>query len=135
APDKPLQDSDLVDLRNAAQEAQERAQTAAAALEPQLASVQARVAELGQPAEGIKETPDVAAQRAELTRNSSMLDAQIKLARLIAVEAQQAGDQILKLRRTQFQAELGVRTDSILARPFWTELRNQLPQDVRRLQP
>ncbi|HWK70690.1 MAG TPA: DUF3772 domain-containing protein [Burkholderiaceae bacterium] len=135
APDKPLQDSDLVDLRNAAQEAQERAQTAAAALEPQLASVQARVAELGPPAEGIKETPDVAAQRAELTRNSSMLDAQIKLARLIAVEAQQAGDQILKLRRTQFQAELGVRTDSILARPFWTELRNQLPQDVRRLQP
>src|SRR3546814_2766351 len=74
---------------------------------------------LGQPAEGIKETPDVAAQRTELTKNSSMLDAQIKLARLIAVEAQQASDQILKLRRTQFQAELGVRTDSILARPFW----------------
>src|SRR3546814_17813425 len=64
-----------------------------------------------------------------------MLDAQIKLARLIAVEAQQAGDQILKLRRTQLQAELGVRTDSILARPFWTELRNQLPQDLHRLQP
>src|SRR3546814_3160936 len=90
---------------------------------------------LGQPAEGIKETPDVAAQRTELTKNSSMLDAQIKLARLIAVEAQQASDQILKLRRTQFQAELGVRTDSILARPFWTELRNQLPQDLHRLQP
>lgn len=135
APDKPLQDHDLVDLRNTAQEAQEQAQAAAAVLEPQLTSVQARMAELGQPAEGIKETPDVAAQRAELNKNSSMLDAQIKLARLIAVEAQQAGDQILKLRRSQFQAELGVRTDSILARPFWTELRDQLPRDLRRLQP
>jgi potassium efflux system protein len=135
APDKPLQDHDLVDLRNAAQEAQEQAQGAAAALEPQLASVQARMAELGQPAEGMKEAPDVAAQRAELTKNSGLLDAQIKLARLIAVEAQQAGDQILKLRRTQFQAELGVRTESILAPPFWTELRNQLPRDLRRLLP
>ncbi|HEY9573497.1 MAG TPA: DUF3772 domain-containing protein [Pusillimonas sp.] len=135
APDKPLQDHDLVDLRDTAQEAQEQAQAAATTLEPQLTSVQARMAELGQPAEGIKETPDVAAQRTELTKNSSMLDAQIKLARLIAVEAQQASDQILKLRRTQFQAELGVRTDSILARPFWTELRNQLPQDLHRLQP
>src|SRR3546814_5836153 len=84
------------------------------------------MAELGQPAEGIKETPDVAAQRTELTKNSSMLDAQIKLERLIAVEAQQASDQILKLRRTQIQAELGVRTDSILARPYCTELRTQL---------
>lgn len=135
AADKPLQDHDLVDLRNTAQEAQEQVQAAAAVLEPQLTSVQARMAELGQPAEGIKEAPDVAAQRAELSKNSSMLDAQIKLARLIAVEAQQAGDQILKLRRSQFQAELGVRTDSILARPFWTELRDQLPRDLRRLQP
>jgi potassium efflux system protein len=135
APDKPLQDQDLVDLRNKAQEAQEQAQGVAAALEPQLTGMQARMAELGQPAEGVKEAPDVAAQRAELTKNSSMLDAQIKLARLIAVEAQQAGDQILKLRRTQFQAELGVRTDSILAPPFWTELRSQLPRDLRRLQP
>ncbi|MGB3289145.1 MAG: DUF3772 domain-containing protein [Burkholderiaceae bacterium] len=135
APDKPLQDPELIDLRNASQEAQEQAQAAATALEPQLAGIQARVAELGKPAEGIKEAPDVAAQRAELTKSSSTLDAQIKLARLIAVEAQQAGDQILKLRRAQFQASLGVRTDSILSPAFWTELRDQLPQDMHRLQP
>src|SRR3546814_7051073 len=58
APDKPLQDHDLVDLRDTAQEAQEQAQAAATTLEPQLTSVQARMAELGQPAEGIKETPE-----------------------------------------------------------------------------
>src|SRR5690606_13136921 len=63
------------------------------------------------------------------------LDAQIKLARLIAVEAGQAGDQILKLRRSMFQAELGLRTSSILSNEFWSALRSQLPEDMRRLEP
>src|SRR5690606_27097926 len=90
APDKPLQNTDLVKLRDTAQDATEQAQAAVAALEPQLTSVQARLAELGEPVEGVTEAPDVAAQRKELSKSASTLDAQIKLARLIDVEAKQA---------------------------------------------
>src|SRR5690606_42158035 len=43
--------------------------------------VKARLAELGTPTEGTPETPDVAEQRKELTKNTSTLDAQMKLAR------------------------------------------------------
>ncbi|NYT43398.1 mechanosensitive ion channel family protein [Alcaligenaceae bacterium] len=135
APDKPLTDADLVALRETALEAQEEAQAIAKALEPQLVSIQERVAQLGQPVEGAKEAPDIALQRAELNKASTKLDAQIKLARLISLEAGQASDQILKLRRSLFQAELGVRTTSILDDHFWSDLRTQLPEDLRSAKP
>jgi small-conductance mechanosensitive channel len=135
ARDRPIEDADLAQMRNAALDTQEKAQAAVAALEPQLASVQARMTELGAPAEGVPEAPDVARQRAELTKNVGTLDAQLKLARLIAVEGGQAAERLLKLRRAQFQAELGVRTDSILAGALWNELRTQTPRDLRRARP
>jgi len=135
AREHPIEDADLAQLRNAALDTQEEAQAAVAALEPQIAGVQARVTELGAPAEGVPEAPDVARQRAELGKNAATLDAQLKLARLIAVEAGQAAEQLLKLRRAQFQAELGVRTDSILSGALWTELHTQTPRDLRKARP
>lgn len=135
AADQPLEDSELLNLRDTAQEASEQAQKAESTLEPLLASMQARVAELGEPVAGIKEAPDVATQRRELSKNLSMLDAQIKLARLIDVEAGQANVRILQLRRAQFQAELGKRSNSVLDGEFWGELRTLLPQDINSLQP
>jgi small-conductance mechanosensitive channel len=133
--DKPLDDAQLAELRSTALAAQEEAQAVAADIEPQLTSVQARLAELGQPTEGAAEAPDVALQRAQLNKSGTTLDAQLKLARLIAVEAGQTADQILKLRRAQFQAELGARTTSILSPAFWSELGDEYPIDRRRLQP
>ncbi|MGB6105757.1 MAG: DUF3772 domain-containing protein [Pusillimonas sp.] len=132
---EPLQDTELIRLRDTAQKASEQAQKAVATLEPLLTGVQARLAELGEPAEGIKEASDIAAQRKELSRNAGLLDAQIKLARLIDVEAEQASVRILQLRRAQFQAELGKRSDSVLAKRFWNELQAQLPEDIDKLQP
>src|SRR5690606_12270237 len=40
-----------------------------------------------------------------------------------------------QLRRTQFQAELGRRSDSILDKDFWNELRARLPHDMASLKP
>lgn len=134
-PDKPLVDAQLVELRSTALGAQEEAQSVAANIEPQLALVQARMAELGEPKEGATEAPDVALQRTQLNKSATTLDAQLKLARLIAVEAGQTADQILKFRRAQFQAELGARTTSIVAPAFWHELHEELPKDSRRLEP
>ena len=128
-----LDDTQLQSLRSDAVGAQAQAAGIAGTLAPQLAGIQARVAELGTPAPGTKEDPDVATQRAQLAKSSSALDAQLKLAKLLSVEGQQLADQLWTLRRSQFQARLGERAHSILARPFWAELREDLPSDTTRL--
>lgn len=133
--DTPLNDDQLIDLRAQALEAQTAAEAVTATLEPQLTSVRARLAELGAPMEGTPEGPDVALQRKQLGKDSATLDAQLKLGRLITVEADQAAEKILKQRRVQFQAQLGERTTSILAPGFWQELRAELPGDLGRLEP
>ncbi len=128
-------DAELVELRADAQDAQTQAEAAVAQLDPQLAGVKARLAELGPPPVGAPEAADVAAQRAQLIRSSGRLDSQTKLARLISVEAGQAMEQIQTSRRSQFQARLGERTDSVLGRRFWSGLVTEWPRDSRRVAP
>ena len=126
-------DATLVKQRNDALDIQSKADAASEALTPQLASVTARLSELGTPPEGAKEAPDVAAQRMQLEKNSRALDAQIKLARLLSVDAAQTAEQISALRRTQFKARLGERRDSFLSGQFWTEFNEEFPSDLERL--
>ena len=127
-------DASLVKQRGEALDIQSKADAAAEALAPQLASVAAKLSELGTPPEGAKEAPDVAAQRAQLEKSNRALDAQIKLARLLSVDAGQTAEQISAQRRTQFQARLGERRDSFLSDPFWTEFRAEFPRDLERLE-
>ncbi|HEU0231569.1 MAG TPA: DUF3772 domain-containing protein [Burkholderiaceae bacterium] len=130
-----LDDDQLVQLRLDVQKAQGQAEKAVTQLDPELTSAKARLAELGPPPIGAPEAPDVAAQRTQLSRSSTKLDSQIKLARLITVEAGQAVEQIQTLRRSQFQARLGERTDSVLGRRFWEGLQSEWPRDLRRVAP
>jgi len=123
----------LSTLRRQALEIQSSANTAADALDPQLSSVQARLTELGEVPEGAKEASDVAAQRAQLQKNLSALDSQIKLARLMSVEAGQAVDTVSSQRRAQFEAQMGERTSSLLGSEFWSEFRGDAPRDLERL--
>ncbi|CAB5515819.1 hypothetical protein LMG26857_04887 [Achromobacter anxifer] len=127
-------DATLVKQRGDALDIQSKADAAAEALTPQLSSVTARLSELGSPPEGVKEALDVAAQRMQLEKNSRALDAQIKLARLLSVDAGQTAEQISAQRRTQFQARLGERRDSFLSDQFWTEFREEFPRDLERLE-
>lgn len=124
--------SDLPALRVLVLNAGAQADAAAAVLEPQLASVQARLDELGPLAAGQKEVADVAALRAELNKTRAVLDAQIKRAKLLAIESDQTAGKITALRRSEFQARLGERTASILSSLFWTDLQLELPGDLRR---
>ena len=127
-------DAALSQMKTDALAASADADKVAADIEPQLASVQARLAELGKPAAGAKDAPDVAEQRKQLDHNSSALDSQVKLARLLSVEAAQASEQVTTVRRAQLQARLGERTSSILASGFWTQLHAEWPQTGMRLQ-
>ena len=129
----PDPDTDLLAWRSSALVAQTQAQKMADDLEPKRTSVQARLAELGKPPTDKKETPDIATLRSQLDKSSNALDAQVKLAGLVAVEAEQLADQISVQRRAQFQTELGHRTASILAPAFWSELRDNYAADAGRL--
>ncbi|MES2186825.1 MAG: DUF3772 domain-containing protein [Pseudomonadota bacterium] len=129
--DDDLPDATLVTLRQTAIDTQTQAQGASTALAPALANVTARLAELGPAPQGkAAEAPDVASQRTGLDKARKQLDAQIKLAGLLSVEADQVVDQIAERRRSQFTARIGERTSSFLAAPFWQELRSSLPHDT-----
>lgn len=127
-------DAALSQMKADALAASAEADKVAADIEPQLAGVQARLAELGKPAAGAKDAPDVAEQRKQLDHSSSELDSQVKLARLLSVEAAQASEQVTTVRRAQLQARLGERTSSILAGGFWKQLHAESPQTRLRLQ-
>ncbi len=126
-------DTDLLAWRSTALAAQTQAQDAADQLTPQLESVQARLTELGAVPADKKEAPDISSLRAQLDKSRNALDAQVKLARLLVVESEQLAQQISTQRRAQFQAQLGERTASILAPPFWTELHDNVAVDAGRL--
>ncbi len=128
-----LSDTDLQTLRTSVLAVQQQSAGIADALAPQLASIDARIAELGTPAPGTKEDPDIARQRALLAKSRVALDGQVKLGRLLSVESQQLAAQLRTLRRSQFQARLGARTDSILGVAFWSDLRADLPTDAARI--
>jgi small-conductance mechanosensitive channel len=131
----PLSDAQLAELRARALDAQSQTEAVASALKPQLAGVQARLAELGTPEPDVAESPDVRSQRSQLSKSSASIDAQLKLASLIALESSQAADQTLKMRRALFQAQLGERRASILGASFWSDLRSEWPKDVDKLAP
>ncbi len=101
-----------------------------------LADIDSRLAGLGPaPEKGAQaDSPDVAAQRAALTKQRASVDAELKLARLIMVDAEQRGTDLIRQRREQFQAALTHRIDSPLGRVFWRNLRNALPGDIGRLE-
>lgn len=102
----------------------------------ELADLDSRLAGLGPAPEkgAAPDAPDVAEQRANLNKQRAAVDAELKLARLIAVDAEQRGTDLIRQRREQFQAALTTRIDSPLSGNFWRNLRNALPGDTARLQ-
>ena len=124
--------ADLVLLRAQVLGTGAQADAQAALLEPQLVSLQARLAELGTVAPGQTEAPDVVLLRSQINKARAELDAQFKRAKLLSVESEQTAGEISALRRSEFQARLGERTSSILSKPFWAELKMDFPGDRQR---
>lgn len=102
----------------------------------QLNDLNARLGELGPaPAAGTTEDPDITRQRATLTRERNGVDADIRLARLVVVDAQQRATELLNKRRQDFEARLTERTASPLSPVFWRGIADAWPDDRDRLQP
>jgi small-conductance mechanosensitive channel len=101
----------------------------------QLADINARLGELGPApvAGGNTENPDVTQQRAALEKDRNALDADIRLARLMSVNAQQRRAESLAQQRAVFEAQLLERSDSPLRAVFWEQANAQWKTDQARL--
>ncbi|MEJ8846469.1 DUF3772 domain-containing protein [Variovorax rhizosphaerae] len=100
-----------------------------------LADMNARLGELGAAptAPGTTEDPDITRQRASLTKERNALDADVRLARLLAIDAEQRGNDLVAQRRKLFQAQLTARAPSPFGGQFWLNLGDAWPDDIWRL--
>ncbi|MDM0018054.1 DUF3772 domain-containing protein [Variovorax saccharolyticus] len=100
-----------------------------------LNDLNARLGELGNaPAAGTTENPDITRRRATLTKERNALDADIRLARLVSVDAQQRASELLSKRRALFEAQLTERAPSPLGREFWEDIGDAWAGDLARLE-
>ena len=125
----------LDDFRDTAISVGSFADALAADRAPRLEALDARIAELGAPpAKGAPpEAPDIAAQRAALDKERTVVDAEIKRAKLLSVDAQQMLAEIAEARRGSFLARLSQRTASPLTPTFWRDVGGNLAADFARL--
>ncbi|MDN3919853.1 DUF3772 domain-containing protein [Roseateles violae] len=126
--------AELIEYRQKLLGLQQQAQQIAQQQQPAFDSAQARLSELGPEPTGVKESADVAEQRRVLKKSSEQLGAQLKLARLLALESEQLAEEIGGQRRARFRAELFERSDSLLSTAFWDELRSGAGRDGHRLE-
>lgn len=135
AGDTPLSDAKLNDYRDAVAAIAAQADAMTNDRAPNLAAIDARLGELGTaPVKGAApEAVDISAQRADLDKQRSAIDAEIKRAKLLAIDAQQLAAQIVDVRRSNFQARLSQRTLSPLTPTFWKDLVANLARDGSRL--
>jgi potassium-dependent mechanosensitive channel len=99
-----------------------------------LADLNARLGELGAaPPKGTAEDPDITRQRAALEKERNALDADIRLARLVSVDAQQRASDLRSQRRALFEARLLERSHSPLSGAFWRGIATAWPADSERL--
>lgn len=121
---------DTAPLRERAVAVRGEAEAAVEQLTPELALIDARVAELGpRPATG--EPADIAAQRQALARSRSETDGAIRRGRLLSVEAGQLADEISEAQAERFGARVSERVASPLSPGLWRDIWRDLPRDGR----
>jgi potassium efflux system protein len=103
-------------------------------LEPRAREAEERLKQLG-PAPGKDappETPEIANERAELTRSFSDLDGTLKQARVLSVRIDQLSERVAQKRHAMYARELFARSASVLDPLFWSEAFHALPVELRR---
>ncbi|HEY6894699.1 MAG TPA: DUF3772 domain-containing protein [Rhodanobacteraceae bacterium] len=130
-----VDEATLDDLRDQAADIGASADRIVAERSPDLDSLNARLAVLGPAPEkgAAPESAEIASERSALEQQRGALDAEIKSARSISVEAEQLTGDIAEKRRANFQARLTERTASPLTPTFWRNLSSNLRNDSARL--
>ncbi len=132
--DDQITDGKIDDLRGKATDIVSSAQAVSGTLRSSRDAAKARLDQLGPaPAAGAKEAPELAASRKDATKAFNAVDAQVKQADGIALEAQQTSGQLADLRRIRFQQTISQRTNSPLSRAFWSDPAQAFPRDSSNL--
>ncbi|MBB1115849.1 DUF3772 domain-containing protein [Stenotrophomonas sp. W1S232] len=118
-------------LSERALQAQRQADLAVRMLGPERESLEARIAQLGELADGDREGNAVASQRKALGAQQLLLDDLIKQGNLLSVEARQLADAIEKERVQRLGRQLSRRVASPLSPTLWREVIHQVPGDWR----
>lgn len=130
--DRRMDDAERTLLRGRLAAARQSALAAAEQLSAQLTLVDARIAELG-PKPATPEAPEVSNQRARLAAQHGSLDAAVKRARLLDVEADQLADEIQRKEAEEFGARISQRTASPLTPAFWRAIAESFDGDLARI--
>jgi len=120
-------------MNERAAQAKRDAVAVADALKPELERLDARLAQLGEVAEGATEGRDLAAQRRSLGQQRSTVDAAIKRAGVAEVTATQLAQDIEKMRASQLTEDLARKMDSPLSPALWRQVAERLPDDGHRV--
>nr|WP_219630703.1 DUF3772 domain-containing protein [Stenotrophomonas maltophilia] len=125
----------LAMLSENASQARRDAEALEKALRPQLDRISEQLAQLGTPAEGTTEPPELAAQRRTITKQRDGLAASVAQAKTSAVRAQQLATDIDQQRAAQRTEELGQKVASPLSPALWSKVAERLPIDIARVAP
>lgn len=117
-------------LRTKAVAAGHSAEEAGASLTAELAQADARLAGLG--TVGAGEAPEIARQRARIGGERGRIDAAMKRAKLINVEAAQLVAEIDRSEAEEFAQTVSQRVPSPLTPGFWGPVLSSVPRDLRR---
>ncbi|SFM07366.1 DUF3772 domain-containing protein [Variovorax sp. OV329] len=130
-PDSAEADDDVQRLITLTDELVAQSDRFVAARTTQLNDLNARLGELGPApaAGGSAEAADITRQRATLTKQRNVVDADIRLARLLSVNAQQHRTELLAQRRAVFEAKLFERSLSPLTAQFWEQMSEEWKGD------
>jgi len=133
-PDSVEGDDDLARLNTLTDQISSQVERFVTQRTARLADLNARLGELGPAPSGTNaEDRDVTRQRDALVKERNGIDADIRLARLLAVNAQQQRSELLAQRRAVFEAQLFERSETPLRTGFWNKASSQWAADRERL--
>ena len=130
--DSEVTDAALQNLRTELDPLSQSVQAVIADLSPRLDEVNTRLAQLGpKPADNAPpENPSISTERDNQQRLFDATDAEVKRARLLAVEIQQTATIIIDRRRALFTHALFARSQSLLSPSLWGDVIGEVPHDV-----
>ncbi len=126
-----LSAADLQKLQNEAQPVSDEVQTVLDQLTPRLAALKTQLDQLG-PApgpQGPPETAELAAERAKRQKAYDDVNALVKWANLLAVQAEQANAQIAERRRARLEQSLFERGPGLISPALWFDVISEAPRD------
>lgn len=102
-------------------------------LQSDLRRVDEQTAQLGPPAKGVVEAPDIRERRSEFASRHAVLDAAVRRTRLVAAQAGHVVAEVHRRRAEAFSARLSNRVDPPFLPAFWSAAVGSMPAGLMRL--